>query len=554
MPNPIFINGFQKGSSENANIGFGSFVGIETYSKKGVAQLTKDTSAGSGTFTGLVKYIVNDNTGQTLYGMGINGSNTQFYVSTTLGVSGWSQTGSISSFLPFGMIYFKNYLLAFVNSNGGLGNGAIYYSSDGGSTWTSWKTGLNFGSPNNNGTAEAAPFIFPNDGFVYFGNGNQVGKIATGTMDPFDPTSSTHYYYNAAELSLPDFYSVNCFSFLPSNYISIGTGSLSNSQVADVILWNPTLSTYETPLRLYSRAEYSSSYNDGGVRQIINKNNILYAITGGNHCVYQTNGVTFSLIDDMSLHSNIRTTGGTENNMTVFTKAYPMAIAIQGNKLLTGSSTPSSLGYPANYGLFPSGVWTLATSDNASSGIEYGIGSVSTQLEYTISTNTIVATSTFEIGCIYITGNNSAVISWRDDAHNPAFGIDYIEVNNFQNNSSVVLIESEMIEVGTPLSPVTLGNLQFNLVRNLMTGQTISLYYRTTFDQDFQLVTAYQFTGTFTGDGTTNAYSVNSHQIGPTRYIQFQIHMATVPSGTSATIATYTPQLKDFIIGSPDTK
>lgn len=77
MNNPIFINNFQKGSSETGNIGFGAFVGIETYSKKGVAQLTKDTTAGTGTFLGLVKYIVNDNTGFNFYAQGISGSNSK---------------------------------------------------------------------------------------------------------------------------------------------------------------------------------------------------------------------------------------------------------------------------------------------------------------------------------------------------------------------------------------------------------------------------------------------------------------------------------------------
>ena len=36
----------------------------------------------------------------------------------------------------------------------------------------------------------------------------------------------------------------------------------------------------ETPLRLYSRAQYTNSTNDGGVKQIINRNNILYAVVG----------------------------------------------------------------------------------------------------------------------------------------------------------------------------------------------------------------------------------------------------------------------------------
>jgi hypothetical protein len=86
-----------------------------------------------------------------------------------------------------------------------------------------------------------------------------------------------------------------------------------------------------------------------------------------------------------------------------------------------------------------------------------------------------------------------------------------------------------------------------------MTGQTISVLYRTGFDQDFTSITSYGFNGTFTGDGTTNAYPITNHQIGPTQYVQFQIRMATVTPGTSATIATYTPQLRNFIVGNTNT-
>ena len=258
LSNPVFINEFQKGSSENANIGFGSFVGIETYSKKGIAQLTKDTSAASGTILGLVKYIVNDNTGTNLYAMGIATTATQFYESITLGQS-WTQTGSISSSVPYGMIWFQGYLLAFIhNSSSGAAN--IAYSSDGGNTWTSWiTTGLNFGMSAY--PSEAAPFIFPNDSFIYFGNGNQVGKIGLGTSATLatlrEVRPEPDYFFNAAQLTLPSFYQVNCFSFLPSNYLALGTSAVNNSQVADVILWNPTLSTYgNSSSSLFSRTIY----------------------------------------------------------------------------------------------------------------------------------------------------------------------------------------------------------------------------------------------------------------------------------------------------------
>lgn len=542
----IFVNQWNK-SAENANIGMSTLVGVETYSKKGIAQLTKDTTVGivggEQNWTGLVKYIVNNNSANSIAAMSyaISNTETNFYNSLDLGVT-WSLISVIAA-KPWGLIFFQSYYLAFAGSS-------LWYSTDL-SSWTEWKT-LLFG------LGETTPFISPNDGFIYFGNGNKVGKMGFGSNPTFNPagSSGTDYYFNPAQLPLPDFYQVTCISFLPVNYIALGTSSISNPQVSDIILWNPTLSTYETPLRLFSRAQYTSASNDGGIKQIINRNNTLYAVTGGNHAIYETNGTNFSLVTDITLRSNIRKPAGTENNISVFMKEYPMAIAVLGNKILTGISTPTTPAYPTGYGLFPCGVWTVAFSDGGGIGeISYGINGNSVQCEFPISTNTLVATTPpFEIGCIFPLGNNRALISWSDATSGlgAPYGIDYIETNNYQNNASSVVIESEMIEVGTNLNPVTIGNLQFNLVRNLMVGQTISLYYRTAFDQDFTAISSPDLTnGTITGNGTQNTYSITVQQIGATRYIQFQIHMATVPSGTSSTIATYTPQLRDFIIGNP---
>jgi hypothetical protein len=291
-----------------------------------------------------------------------------------------------------------------------------------------------------------------------------------------------------------------------------------------------------------------------GVMSIVNRNNTLYVLTAGNFCLYETNGVNFSLVVDLSLRSTIRKNTGLENNQPVFISGYAPAMAIMGNKILIGVSTPYPVGgadpYPTNYGLFPCGVWTVAFSDGGGLGeVSYGINGTATQCEFTTSTGTVTATSgVFQISCIFPIVGNSALIGWVDNT-NPSpgavnFGMDYIQTNNYKTSNGI--IESEMFEVGTPLIPVTIGNLQINLVRNLANSQTISVYYRTAFDQDFTLITGYAFSGTFAGDGTTNYYEITNHSIPQTRFIQFKLVM-----GAYSGAPTYTPQLKNFIIGTP---
>lgn len=549
-----FINKFATGATENSNIGIGTMVGINTYDKKGVLQLAKDTIqstyTGFANFGSMPKFVAIENDAVSVpkistIALTPAGTYWHLYYSSDLGQT-WYDSGSgfanDASHTPHGLIYYEGYYLLFIGTY-------IWQYTDPTSPSGSISTTMS-------GLADVdhPTFIFPNDNAVYFGNGNlmgRIGKVGTTTFNP-NGTIKVDYTFSVDYLgfALPASYNINCISFLLPNYLALGTGGVNGvSQIADVVLWNPTLSTYETPLRLYTRG---SSY---GISQIINRNNTLYAVTSGNMALYETNGVNFSLIADFSLRSNIRKVGGTESNLPVFIFPQNNSITLLGNKMLIGMGTPASPNYPSNYGLFPCGIWTVAFADGGGIGeISYGINGTAVQCEYVISTNTTVATNaSFQIGFILPITGNSAIYSWTDGTN---YGIDYTSTTNFQNNIGSVIIESEMMEIGSPVTLNTIGNLQWNLVRNLMTGQTLSTYYRTGFDQDFTAVASPDLSsGVITGTSSSKSYfPITGHQIGQTNYLQFQLHMATVPTATDATIATYTPQLRNFIIGNPQSK
>lgn len=522
----IFINNWSKGKSENANIGLGTLVGIETYSKKGVAQLTKDSTKVSGSIvTDLIIFFaqVDDSL---IFAQGDTG---KVYKTINSGTT-WTNitnTDVGSSGTGKGLFYFEGYLFAF------RGTKIDYLSSP--YTAADWTTDW---QPNGSapvlGAGQHVTFLFPNNGFNYFANGNMVGIVGFGQVAVFNPagTPNTDYYYadgtNGTDrtLKLPSLYTVQCISFLPSNFVALGTGSSDFPQVADIILWNPTLSTYETPLRLYSQAPVS----EGGVAQLINRNNVLYAVTGGSHSIFATNGTSFNLVSDISLNSNIRKPTGAQAQSPVFLNPKVSAIDVFGNKLLTGVATAANgPSYPTGYGLFPCGVWSLAFTDDGES----------LQCEYTISTNTTTAVqSTFIIGALKCLSSNQTLIAWQDNTN---FGIDRTEINNFQNNLGATFIESEMLEIGTPLEPATPQIFQFNLPRNLMAGQTIQVNYRTSFDKDF---TPFPL-GTFTtsNNGISTGYKIQQNPVGATRFLQIQIQMET-----GAPSIIYSPEIRNIII------
>jgi hypothetical protein len=524
---PLFLNEFQKGASENANLGYGTMLGVETYSKKGVAQLTKDSIKVSGSVvTDLVVYFAS-HTATDIFAQGDSG---KVYRSTDSGTT-WTDITNVagySSGAGNGLVFFDGVLYAFRGSQieycvspfavGNWGVGAF-------------QTGL-IGSP-------CVPFIFPSAYGFYFGNGYKVGLLqesTTGTL--IDPTNAATYNYSDSILTLPRIYNVNCLSFLPPNQLMIGTGSSgvgNDQQIADLISWDTiTLNKFNPPLRLFSQ----SGSGQSGIKQLINRNNTLYAVTAGNHAIFSTNGSSFQLVDDISLQTTGRfitnssggagtgNTNGIQSTAPIFINQYPSAIAVMGNKIYTGTGTSIS-SLPSGYGNFPLGVWSEAFIE----------GGTALQCEFSISTGTVCATS-FQIGALYPLAQQQLLIGWSDGG---TYGIDKTEYKNFQNDASVVWIESQMFEIGTPLEPAVITTIQENIVRNLLADQTISVYWRTAYDQAYTLLET--FTSVTGNIQLNNSLKTLVNQIGATKFLQLKISMAT-----GASFPAWTPELRNVII------
>lgn len=522
MIQPTFINTFQKGATENANIGTGTFLGVETYSKKGVIRLTKDTVKVSGSaVTDLPIFFTLGPAAGTSYYVFAQGDTGKVYFSNDGGAS-WSDVSnsgnSFGSGKGRGIIYYDGVLYAFFN-------GTIQYSKDYGANWA-YPWNPNGGTLTLTGTYNT-PFIFPSAYGFYFANGNYVGLLQEKTPGTsVDPASTSTYYFNEKQLTLPSFYEVTCLSFLPPSQLMIGTKSSSNPQVADIIGWDTvSLNKFSPPLRLYSNAVIGES----GVTQLINRNNVLYAVTGGSHSVYQTNGSTFTIVSEMALRTNYRKTTGEQATTTVFLNPYPQAIAVLGNKLLTGvsASTNSSIYAPSGYALSPMGVWSLAFTDN----------DIAVQCEFTLSSG-VTRSNTFKIGSLFTMDSRQILIGWYDGTN---YGIDQSLVTTYQNDGTQVVLESAMMEIGTPLNPSPAYNsIEINLVRNLLAGQSISIYARTAFDQPYTLIQTFD-TSTWTGD--LNALQTTINPLGQSRYLQIYLSI-----NTGSPNEAFTPEVRTIIV------
>ncbi len=408
--------------------------------------------------------------------------------------------------------------------------------------------------------------MYPNSRGVYFGNGgaggtsNAVtttlgasttvgffGQVGTTIFNPAG-TINVDFAWNNGILSLPSTtYSVASIDFLPPSSLAISLVAFTNpAQGADLITWD-TVSTnkFSPPLHIYSNS-IADGTTFAGIKQLYNRNQVLYAVTGGNHSIYETNGSSFNLVEDIGLNSNVRSYNGGELDYPVYFDGYPQAICVVGNKLLTGISTSVNTAvYPPNslntVGLFPLGIWSIAFDKN---------GGHTLQCEYVIQSgfegNTSPATtgSYGKITCIRSVpqqGSSTTIMAGFSLKNNVAStdlnGVILIDLYKYIDNKGFTAIESELFEIGTAINPQVVNLIEINLVKKLLAGQTIDISYRISQDQDWTVI------DTYVGDGTTNYYHTDKNPIGATQFIQLRVRMETGSPNQNSS-----PQLKTVIL------
>lgn len=512
MPQPVFINQFQKGASENANIGTGLLLNIETYSKKGVARLAKDSVKVSGSVvTDLPIYFCNQ-TETVFFAQGDTG---KVYKSSDSGATWTDISDPAGTGLGRGLIFFDGFLYSFRGTT-------LYVCSSPftSANWSVFQTGLN--------SVGHFPFIYPSAYGFYFANGNKLGLLqqsTTGTT--IDPLTPATYNYTNNIFELPSLYEITCMSFLPPSNLVLGTRSSgigNDTQIADIIMWDTvSKNKFTPPLRLYSNAGAGAM----GVTQIINRNNTCYAVTGGNHAVFQTNGNTFNQIAEIGLRTNYSKATGEQATTPVFLDQYPSAIAMLGNKLLTGVSS-SIASYPdSSYALYPMGVWSLAFLED----------DTAIQCEFTTS-NDIIRSNNYQIGALHTISEGRILIGWGS---NGVYGIDRTETKIFQPQSDVVAIVSPMMEIATPIKPFpAFQTIEINLVRDLLAGQEIKVFARTAFDKPFTLLETFT---TITWTDRLSALKVVKNPLGNSQFVQIMVQMSsTAPS------EFWTPEVRTIIV------
>lgn len=440
----ILINNFQRGVADSEFLGHSVIANLDVYQKKGITSLNYASYPTSGVST-FIKWGLKDPISGNTFGLASDG--TVYELNENTGVWTLKAGNDVTNAQGNGLAVWKNYL--FVARAGFLDVMKISNS-----TWTnSWQvlepvSGLS-------GT-NSHMMLWALDDILYIGNGRYVASVAQNVGQVFDPGNAATYTVNLQALDLPSYYEVSCLAELGSK-LMIGTKVANDTlALADIFPWDRSSPTFDLPIRI----------GENGVRQMITRNNSLYAVCGNTHTVYITNGSSAQKLKSIATLLREENSGSDIAEYTTLKWPNAGSICIIGGKIYMGiKSIDGSADGATNR--YPIGVWSIDQNNNFAFEQEFS------SLGNSFSTS-------FEVGALFECSDGQ-VLS-MSLSQGGIYVNDLVDMRNFATRYLYTdykgFIESQIFQPGTTLIPRTFQQLEFSLAKPLFTGQGIKIKYR----------------------------------------------------------------------------
>lgn len=349
-----------------------------------------------------------------------------------------------------------------------------------------------------------------NDGYLYFCNGSIVSALQvpiawaqTGGKFNVGTIASFNFLYDA--LAFPATETANWLDELGSNLVIAGNFNLYQ--------WDRLSTSYQTPVPIPEQ-----------IFKIINSLNNIYIFAGYKGNIYLSNGYSISpfkkIPDYIANNSAISVNdklapidpqwqwGGVMSHRL---RLYFQALAFDsatGNQLLAGIF---SVGLVNGNGITLEQPGSLVMENQNS----FGLVSITTSSGGILIDNSILASQ-----------YDSYYSAWSNGILN-AGGIDFNDTTLYSNNE--MLIETDLVAVGTSLVQKTFSQAEFKLDQALQSGDSISLYARKS------LADPYTLLGTATTSPVLSFASPFS--IEKLQWLQL---MATMSCNATATSSSFT--------------
>ena len=334
-----------------------------------------------------------------------------------------------------------------------------------------------------NGSNNSHEAIVSPDNRVYFVDSNYVGRFyQTDPAVAFVPTTIATYTYDQNAI-LPFDDIGNCITYL-------GTNVLIGGQMNVVYPWDRfTINKYNFPILIA----------ENNISKMVTVNTNTYIFAGNRGRIYVTNGSNAALYKKVPDHMS----GTVEPYFTWGGATFNK------NQLYFSFSATNNAGTAlTTYG----GVWAIDT--------DTGALRITNKLSY--ATYAGLATAITNISGSNPTGTG-LFIGW--DNGSSKYGIDKGLGSPY--TGSQASIDSDLIPIGTFDKPFQFTRVEYKLTKPMVSGESVSVYYRSDFSQSYTLI--------FTDSTAGNFSKSSSVNFGNSQWAQFQVVLNSTASTPSYT-------------------
>lgn len=526
------------------------------YSDMGVTQITGDSGSGTVTFSTLnmgiaMDYAVEQSASGSTYRYYIIDQNgiiwangTTASIATSFIAGGITSSTTWQAITPYGsstnavdtfnsnagsiqIMYATNsnnkiqasYLMIFTLGQIKQGTNSSGWPSVSGTPFAVWQS-LNYSD------ASSHKSILGNDQVIYFCDGPGIGIIQQKTGQQFNPaTPSTYNYVNANYLMAPTDTATRIAMIPSGNGLSIVVGGQQNNLYVYPSYQNSTASG-AAPTTLLWMPESNTQF-------LLATNNYILVFPGSKGNIYLTNGS--SVVPIMTVPDYI---AGSANFVQDPYFVWGGAMYLRGRVFFSIKDQSSS--HTGNCG----GIWSFAPSFsyfvNQDTGLALRMEGASSQFATSITQGTIgfngyapvifagqETTAQQNDGPQYIAcwsqGNN--------DGSGIVNSIDFSGTSPLTNSSTI--IETDVVPVGTFLEPKTFTQIEVQLGANLVTGESITVNYRTDLEAAWASAGTVVSEPAITGNGSPLSRLIQGLNFQKVQLIQLQLVLnstATNPS------------------------
>lgn len=454
---------------------------FKLYSNYGLSSLVTITGTGTGSFTTInmskPKYFTLDT--HIVTGTPIN----KTFMVDMLGQvwSNFYTTGTNSYFTYTGnkvpdSAYTNGNGIAYFRSSGDVGYIIVFHNSsmdiatDNTVTWNyQWTPASNSYAGYNaaptavlnaaNTTLAIHATLVGQDNVIYFCDSQYVGSIIEVAGQQFVPTSAATYTFSNLALKLPGFETSQSLAELGVNLL---VGGIYNA----IYPWNRTATSFTYPILL-------SEYN---IQQMVTVNTNTFIFVGNRGRIYITNGSQAQLYKKVPDHISgtvepYFTWGGVMSNK---------------NQLYFSALVTTNAGVTINqYG----GLWAIDLDTKA------------IRLTNKLSYNTYAGYGTAMIPVTTGTPLGTGFfVGWDDGS--AGYGLDTSSGSPYTGSQASV--DYDLVPISSFLRPRTFKSVEFKLSCPMVSGESVSIYYRLNFSSSYTLIFTSNTAGTFSDNSPVN--------------------------------------------------